>query len=117
MFSERVSQYKTSFIKVFFATLSPCDLLIHLIKDFMCSNGSNTVFVSLNVFSVTSRYISALLKLIHDHKCCKKKKMSFLWFHMKLNRKIKSHIDRKFGFVFSYNAKKSGYLYDKSHHG
>lgn len=42
--------------------------------------------------------------------------MLFLLFHIKLDRKIKSHTDRKLGFFFSHNAKKSGYLYDKSHH-
>lgn len=186
-----MSQCKTSFIELFFATLLPSDLTMYFIEDFMYHNGSNIIFVSLNVFSVTTSHLvlAMLLKLFNRTRlqgampffcqlllptldmlmdatiifsksghhqcqgqlpvlclvtyhwevahvpllvymslhfwslftitivCCKRKKMLLLWYHIKLNRKIKSYTDRKLGFFFCHNAKKSGYLYDKSHHG
>lgn len=48
--------------------------------------------------------------------CCERKRALLgLWFHIKLNRKIKSPADRRLGFFFSQNTKTSGYLYDKSY--
>lgn len=172
--SERVSQYNTSFIEFSFATFLPSDLTLYLTKGFMYPNGSNVLFVSLNVFSVTTSQLvlAVLLKLINRTRpqgvmpffcqlflpmldmlmsaiitvseyghckvthipllvymslhfwslftitivCCKRRKMLLFWLHIKWNRKIKSRTGRKLGSFFSHNAKKSEYLYDKSHH-
>lgn len=48
--------------------------------------------------------------------CCERKRALLgLWFHIKLNRKIKSPADRRLGFFFSQNTKTCAYLYDKSY--
>lgn len=64
--SERVSQCNTSFMDLFFGTLLPSDSTIYLIKHFMYPNGSNVIFVSLNIFSATAlELVLVLLKLFN----------------------------------------------------